>query len=113
MPKRVAGYRDAGYLLESVPSDPVPARFSLPNVQSAEKRARQNVKAREDNKRDRSRLKTALKKVREADNAEAARAALHGAERLLDRLAAKGVIHRNTAARHKSRLNAAVARRAA
>ncbi|MFN2420079.1 MAG: 30S ribosomal protein S20 [Gemmatimonadota bacterium] len=83
----------------------------MPNVQSAEKRARQNVKAREDNKRDRSRLKTALKKVREAESAEAARAALHGAERLLDRLAAKDVIHRNTAARHKSRLNAAVARR--
>ena len=83
----------------------------MPNVESAEKRARQSIKRRENNKRDRSRLKTALKKVRDADGAEAARAALHGAERLLDRLAAKGVIHKNTAARHKSRLSAAVARR--
>jgi small subunit ribosomal protein S20 len=84
----------------------------LPNVQSAEKRARQNIKQRENNKRDRSRLKTAIKKVREADNADVAREGLHGAERLLDRLAAKGVIHKNTAARYKSRLRASVARRA-
>jgi small subunit ribosomal protein S20 len=82
----------------------------LPNVKSAEKRARQSVTSRERNRRDRSRLRTAVKKVRESQSADAARAALLRAERLLDRSVAKGVIHRNTAARQKSRLHALVAR---
>ena len=82
----------------------------MPNVKSAEKRARQNIEQRDRNRRDRSRLRTALKRVREADTAEAASAALDAAERLLDRSASKGVIHKNTAARHKSRLHALVSR---
>lgn len=80
----------------------------MPNVKSAEKRARTNEKRRERNRRDRSRMRTAIKKVRQADSPAAAREALQEAERLLDRLAGKGVIHDNTAARQKSRLHAHV-----
>lgn len=80
----------------------------MPNVKSAKKRARTNLERRERNRRDRSRLKTAIKKVRQADSSESAREAMRDAESLLDRLAGKGVIHDNTAARHKSRLQAHV-----
>ena len=80
----------------------------MPNVKSAEKRARTNEKRRERNRRDRSRMRTAIKKVRQADSPAAAREALDEAESLLDRLAGKGVIHDNTAARQKSRLHAHV-----
>ena len=82
----------------------------MPNVKSAEKRARQSIVRRDRNRRDRTRLKTALKKVRQASSADTARAALQAAESLLDRSAAKGIIHQNTAARTKSRLSAHVAR---
>ena len=80
----------------------------MPNIKSAEKRARTNLKRRERNRRDRSRLRTAIKRVREADDVDAAREAMRDAESVLDRLATKGVIHDNTAARHKSRLRAHV-----
>ncbi|MBW3660115.1 MAG: 30S ribosomal protein S20 [Gemmatimonadetes bacterium] len=78
----------------------------MPNIKSAEKRARTNLERRERNRRDRSRLRSAIKNVRQADSAETARGAMRRAESLLDRLAGKGVIHDNTAARHKSRLRA-------
>ena len=80
----------------------------MPNVKSAEKRVRTNEKRRERNRRDRSRMRTAIKKVRQADSVDNAREALHKAESLLDRMAGKGVIHGNTAARQKSRLHAHV-----
>lgn len=82
----------------------------MPNVKSAEKRARTNEKRRERNRRDRSRMRTAIKKVRQAESPAAARDALNKAESLLDRMAGKGVIHDNTAARQKSRLHAHVRR---
>lgn len=82
----------------------------MPNVKSAEKRMRTNLKRRERNRRERSRVRTAIKKVRQADSPESARAALGNAESLLDRLAGRGIIHTNAAARHKSRLHAHVAR---
>jgi small subunit ribosomal protein S20 len=82
----------------------------LPNVKSAEKRARQSIVRRDRNRRDRSRLRTALKRVRQAASLDDARAALKSAESLLDRCASKGVIHANTTARTKSRLSAHVAR---
>jgi small subunit ribosomal protein S20 len=82
----------------------------VPNVKSAEKRARTNEKRRERNRRDRSRMRTAIKKVRQAESPEAALDALNKAESLLDRMAGKGVIHDNTAARQKSRLHAHVRR---
>ena len=80
----------------------------MPNVKSAEKRARTNEKRRQRNRRDRSRMRTAIKKVRQAENKESAREALVRAESVLDRMAGKGVIHDNTAARQKSRLHAHV-----
>lgn len=80
----------------------------MPNIKSAEKRARTNLKRRERNRRDRSRLRTVIKRVRQADTTETAREAMREAESVLDRLATKGVIHHNTAARHKSRLRAHV-----
>ena len=80
----------------------------MPNVKSAEKRMRTNEKRAERNRQARSRLRTALKKVRQADTPEAATAALREATSLLDRAAAKRLIHPNKAARTKSRLTARI-----
>lgn len=80
---------------------------------SALKANRQNVKRREANRRLRSKLRTGLKGLRKAvngDDKDAARTALGEARSLVDRMAAKGMIHRNTAARYKSRLSARVAK---
>jgi small subunit ribosomal protein S20 len=76
----------------------------LPNVKSAEKRMRTNEIRRERNRAFRSRLRSALKKVRSADTADAGMAALGEASSLLDRAARKRIIHPNKAARTKSRL---------
>ena len=78
----------------------------MANIKSQIKRNRQNERRRLRNKAVRSELKTRTKRAVEAaeqgrDDAEAlARAAL----RKLDKAASKGVIHKNTAARRKSRL---------
>lgn len=59
----------------------------------------------------RSSLRTAIKKVRaaiDAGNKEAAQAVLLSSVSVIDRIADKGIIHKNKAARHKSRLSAAV-----
>jgi small subunit ribosomal protein S20 len=77
----------------------------VPNVKSAEKRVRTSEKARQRNRRDRTRIRSAIKKVRQADSPDAGRDALKDVESLLDRLATKGVIHPNAAARQKSRLS--------
>lgn len=80
----------------------------MPNVKSAEKRMRTNAKRAERNRKARSRLRTALKKVRLAETPEAAAAAFRDATSLLDRAAARRLIHPNKAARTKSRLAARV-----
>jgi small subunit ribosomal protein S20 len=77
----------------------------LPNVKSAEKRMRTSAVRAERNRQQRSRLRTALKKVRTADTAEVGAAALQEAISLLDRAARKNIIHPNKAARAKSRLS--------
>lgn len=80
---------------------------------SALKAHRQNVKRRTRNRQLRSKLRTGLKKFRvvaQGADKEAARAALVGAQSLVDRMVSKGIIHRNTAARYKSRLAARLAR---
>jgi small subunit ribosomal protein S20 len=82
----------------------------LPNVKSAEKRMRTNAARAERNRAFRSRLRTALKKVRGAASAEAGQAALREATSLLDRAARKRIIHPNKAARAKSRLSAFLSR---
>jgi len=62
----------------------------------------------ERNRAQRSALRTALKRLRAAGSPEQAAQAYRTAVRLLDRAARKGLIHRNNAARHKSRLAALV-----
>lgn len=80
---------------------------------SALKANRQNIKRRVANRRLRSQLRTGLKTLRTAaggaDKA-ASKTAVVDAQSLVDRMASKGIIHRNTAARYKSRLAARVAK---
>jgi small subunit ribosomal protein S20 len=73
---------------------------------SALKAHRQNLKRRAANRQLRSRLRTALKKIRAAIEAGDAttRESLRGTLALIDRMASKGIIHRNTAGRYKSRI---------
>jgi len=74
---------------------------------SALKAHRQNLKARERNRALRSRLRTSLKAIRAAiDNGDldAAKASLDATVSLIDKMAGKGIIHDNAAARYKSRI---------
>ncbi len=82
----------------------------MPNTKSAAKRLRQNLRQRARNKAARSRLRTAVKKVRTAQEPKKALELFRRASRLLDRAASRGIIHRNLAARFKSRLAAHVRR---
>jgi small subunit ribosomal protein S20 len=79
----------------------------VPNIASAKKNLRKSQAAAIRNRAQRSELRTALKKARAGDASDEARLA---AVRLLDRAARKGLIHRNTAARHKSHLARSAAR---
>ena len=79
----------------------------MANNKSQEKRNRQNEKRRLANKAVRSELKTRSRRAldaAEAGDAEGARAALREAQRRIDTATSKGVLHRNTAARRKARL---------
>jgi len=81
------------------------------NTQQARKRARQAEKARMHNASLRSMVRTYIKKVVAAiktGDAEAAKNAYTVAVPVIDRIADKGIIHKNKAARHKSRLNAQI-----
>ncbi len=83
----------------------------MANIKSAKKRAIQSEKRRQHNASRRSMVRTYLKKVNAAitsGDKEAATAALTAASPLLDRMASKGLIHKNKAARHKSRLSAQI-----
>lgn len=83
----------------------------MANSPQAKKRARQNDKARKHNAGLRSMVRTYIKKVNaaiEAGDVEAAKTAYAAAVPVIDRIADKGIIHKNKAARHKSRLNAQV-----
>ena len=85
--------------------------YTLANIKSAKKRAIQSEKRRQHNASRRSMTRTCIKKVIaaiEAGNKEAAQAAFTAAVPVLDRMATKGLIHKNKAARHKSRLNAQI-----
>jgi small subunit ribosomal protein S20 len=74
----------------------------MPNIASAKKNMRKSRAAAVRNRAQRSALRTALKKARaEGAAPESVTAAIS----LLDRAARKGLIHRNLAARHKSRLD--------
>jgi small subunit ribosomal protein S20 len=83
------------------------------NIRSQIKRNRQNERRRERNKAVRTRLRTEARKVREAGQgaeSDSAGAQLKETARLLDKAASRGVIHRRTAARRKSRLARAAGR---
>ena len=83
----------------------------MANSVQARKRARQAEKRRQRNAGRRSMMRTELKKVEaaiEAGDKAAAEGAFQTAVPLLDNLANKGLIHKNKAARHKSRLNARI-----
>ncbi len=84
----------------------------MPNITSAKKRARQSEKRRVRNKHQRSRMRTAVKSVVyaiEAGEKETAQAAFKVAVPVLDKAVSKGLIHKNKAARHKSRLTHRIA----
>jgi small subunit ribosomal protein S20 len=85
----------------------------LANTRSAEKRIRQEQRRRLRNRMQRTRMRTAIKKVLKAEDVDAARAALKETEALLDRLATRRIIHPNKAARTKSKLARRVNARAA
>lgn len=83
----------------------------MANSPQARKRARQNDKRRLHKAGQRSMVRTYIKKTYaaiEAGDAAQAQAAYAAAVPVIDRMADKGVIHKNKAARHKSRLNAQV-----
>ena len=71
----------------------------MANTAQARKRARQNTKRRQNSASQRSMVRTYLKRV------DAATEAYKKAVPVLDRMADKGIIHKNKAARRKSRLN--------
>lgn len=76
-------------------------------VSSAVKAYRQSIKRREHNRQLRSRLRSALKAIRAAidgNDMDAAKESLNETFSLVDKMANKGIIHRNTAGRYKSRL---------
>ena len=80
----------------------------MANIKSAKKRAKQTVVRNQRNTAQRSQLRTAVKKVLkalDANDVAGAEAAYAVAQPLLDRFSSRGLIHKNKAARHKSRLN--------
>ncbi|MCR5084627.1 MAG: 30S ribosomal protein S20 [Succinivibrionaceae bacterium] len=83
----------------------------MPNIKSAKKRVLRNEKARQRNAAARSKMRTLVKKVllaiKEGDKAKA-QEAFKLADSVLERAACHGLIHKNKAARHKSRLSARI-----
>ncbi len=76
-------------------------------TKSALKANRQNVKRKEHNRGMRSKLRSALKSIRaslDAKDLTGAKEALSKTVSIVDKMATKGIIHRNTAGRYKSRL---------
>ncbi|WP_230660127.1 30S ribosomal protein S20 [Psychrobacter sp. I-STPA10] len=83
----------------------------MANTAQARKRARQNTKRRQHTASQRSMIRTYIKRIDAAvadKDYDAATEAYKKAVPVIDRMADKGIIHKNKAARHKSRLNKAV-----
>jgi small subunit ribosomal protein S20 len=79
----------------------------MANIKSAKKRAIQAIGRRSHNMSLRTEVRTAMKNVVKAvaaGNKDNAAKALHESQRVIDRVVAKGVMHRNAGDRHKSRL---------
>lgn len=85
--------------------------IDMANSVQARKRARQATEHRAHNMSQRSTLRTAIKKVRKAIDAgdkSAAQAVFKESQSVIDSIADKGIVHKNLAARQKSRLSAAI-----
>ena len=83
----------------------------MPNHKSAEKRDRQNEKRRAVNRNNQSSLRTQIKKLRTAlagSDKQGSQELLNPTISLIDKAVNKGILHKNTAARYKSRLTARV-----
>jgi small subunit ribosomal protein S20 len=83
----------------------------LANIKSAAKKARQAEKHRQHNAAMRTRMRSAVKKATKAikeGDAASAKTAYQVAVPEIDTMVSKGLVHRNKAARHKSRLNKAL-----
>lgn len=79
----------------------------MPNHKSAEKRMRQNEKRKQINRSNRTRVRTAIKKLRvelESGDSKELKTLLPATVSTIDKAVQKGVLHKNTAARYKSRL---------
>lgn len=84
--------------------------------ESALKAHRQNLKNRDRNRQFRTRLRSALRDIRaavDAGNPAEMKDALRNTISLVDKMAGKGIIHRNTAGRYKARLASRVAKKSA
>ena len=82
-------------------------------TKSALKANRQNITRREHNRQMRSKLRTALKAIRaslDAKDLSGAKSALSKTVSIVDKMATKGIIHRNTAGRYKARLSSRLAK---
>ena len=81
----------------------------MPNHKSAEKRMRQNEKRKQINRSNRTRVRSSIRKLRaslESGDAKELTTLLPATVSTIDKAVQKGVLHRNTAARLKSRLTA-------
>jgi len=76
----------------------------MPNIKSSKKRMNLSAQARTKNRAERARIRTAIKRVRQAASAEEATAHLGSAVALLDRAATRRLFHPNRVARMKSGL---------
>ena len=79
----------------------------MANIKSARKRAHQAIGRRTHNMKLRTEVRTAIKNVKKAvaaGNKDAAAKLMIQSQRVIDRIVAKGVLHRNAGNRHKSRL---------
>lgn len=81
----------------------------MPKLASSKKRMRQAEKARLRNKSTRSSLRTSIKKMLVTNSKEEAEALINRTQSIIDKTTQKGVIHRNAAARYKSRIRRHVA----
>jgi small subunit ribosomal protein S20 len=95
-------------IVRGFPNQAATGDFTLANTLQSRKRARQSEKRRQHNASLRSRLRTRIKAVSKAidkGDKETAQSAFKDAVSVIDKTASKGLIHKNSAARTKSRLN--------
>ncbi|MEE2846309.1 MAG: 30S ribosomal protein S20 [Gemmatimonadota bacterium] len=76
----------------------------MPNIKSAKKRMTLSATARAKNRSDRARIRTAIKKVKQAESAEEGQTLLRAVVAMLDRAATRRLYHPNRAARLKGQL---------